>query len=87
MTDLIHLMKSRDDDINIKLIFSQSIMAQNPAEKTSLREPTADEVRTLSQRMGFVIREEEISAYQGIYIYYINIYVSILRQSITKRIA
>ena len=41
-------------------------MAENPAEKSSLKEPTADEVRTLSQRMGFVIREEEISAYQGI---------------------
>ena len=41
-------------------------MAENPAEKSSLKEPSADEVRALSQRMGFVIREEEISAYQGI---------------------
>ena len=40
-------------------------MAENPAQKSSLREPTADEVRTLSQRIGFVIREEEISVYQG----------------------
>ena len=41
-------------------------MAENPAEKSSLKEPSADEVRALSQRIGFVIREEEISAYQGI---------------------
>ena len=43
-------------------------MAENPAQKSSLREPTADEVRTLSQRMGFVIREEEISVYQGLFV-------------------
>ena len=48
------------------LVFLHSTMAENPAEKSSLKEPSADEVRALSQRMGFVIREEEISAYQGI---------------------
>jgi len=41
-------------------------MAENPDVESSLREPTADEVRTLSQRMGLAIREEEISVYQGI---------------------
>ena len=59
-------MKSRYDDVNILLIFLQSTMAETPDVESSLREPTADEVRTLSQRMGFVIREEEISVYQGI---------------------
>ena len=48
------------------LIFFQSTMAENSAVESSLRAPTADEVRTLSHRMGFVIREEEISVYQGI---------------------
>jgi len=41
-------------------------MAGNSDVESSLREPTADEVRTLSHRMGFAIREEEISVYQGI---------------------
>jgi len=41
-------------------------MAETPAAESLIREPTHDEVRTLSQRMGFVIREEEISVYQGI---------------------
>jgi len=39
-------------------------MAENPDVESSLREPTTDEVRTLSQRMGLAIREEEISVYQ-----------------------
>ena len=59
-------MKSRYDDVNILLIFLQSTMAETPDVESSLREPTADEVRALSQQMGFVIREEEISVYQGI---------------------
>ena len=41
-------------------------MAETPAAESLISEPTHDEVRTLSQRMGFVIREEEISVYQGI---------------------
>lgn len=58
--------KSRDDDFDVILIFLQNTMAETPAAESSIREPTHDEVRTLSQRMGFVIREEEISVYQGI---------------------
>ncbi|XP_078377394.1 urethanase-like [Oculina patagonica] len=39
-------------------------MATNPTVESLIREPSVDEIRALSGRMGFVIKEEDISAYQ-----------------------
>ena len=40
-------------------------MAANPTEEFSIQEPSEDEIRALSRRMGFVIKEEDIAVYQG----------------------
>ena len=43
-------------------------MAVSPTKESSIREPSVDEIMSLSRRMGFVIKDEDISVYQSKYI-------------------
>lgn len=42
-------------------------MDTNLIEGSTLQGPSAEEIRSLSRRMGFVIKDEEISVYLGKY--------------------
>ena len=72
------MTKSRADNINeyyisfslTHIFFFKRVMATNPTVESSIREPSADEIKTLSRRMGFVIKDEDISVYHGNYSLY-----------------